>query len=53
MNDDEKRTLIERYLATYDAFDIDNMMSVRHPGIEFKNVLPLVYHFVICSIIVI
>ena len=38
MNEDEKRSLIERYLASYNAFDIDGMMAVIHPDIEFKNV---------------
>lgn len=38
MNDDEKRSIIERYLNAYNAFDIDVMMSVIHPDIEFKNV---------------
>ena len=30
MNEDEKRSLIERYFAAYNAFDIDGMMSVIH-----------------------
>jgi ketosteroid isomerase-like protein len=38
MDKDEKRSLIERYLAAYNAFDIDGMMVVMHPEIEFKNV---------------
>jgi ketosteroid isomerase-like protein len=38
MDEDEKRSLVECYLAAYNAFDIDGMMAVIHPGIEFKNV---------------
>ena len=37
MNEDEKRSLIERYLAAYNAFDIEGMMEMIHPDIEFKN----------------
>jgi ketosteroid isomerase-like protein len=38
MDEDEKRYLVECYLAAYNAFDIDGMMAVIHPDIEFKNV---------------
>jgi ketosteroid isomerase-like protein len=38
MNEDDKRSLIKRYLEAYNAFDIDGMMSAMHPDIEFKNV---------------
>jgi len=38
MIENDKRPLIERYLDAYNAFDIDGMMSVIHPDIEFKNV---------------
>ena len=38
MDEDEKRSMVECYLAAYNAFDIDGMMAVIHPGIEFKNV---------------
>jgi hypothetical protein len=38
MNDDDKRPLIEKYLDAYNVFDIDGMMSVIHPEIDFKNV---------------
>lgn len=38
MNRDEKCSLIERYLASYNIFDIDGMMPVIHPDIECKNV---------------
>ncbi|MBN2062516.1 MAG: nuclear transport factor 2 family protein [Deltaproteobacteria bacterium] len=38
MNEDDKRSVIVRFLNAYNAFDIDGMMSVIHPDIEFKNV---------------
>ena len=38
MNEDNKQSLIERYLEAYNTFDIEGMMSVIHPDIEFKNV---------------
>jgi ketosteroid isomerase-like protein len=38
MNEDDKRSLIKRYLDAYNSFDIDGMMSVIHSDIEFKNV---------------
>jgi hypothetical protein len=38
MNEQEKQALIERYIAAYNAFDIDGMMTVIHSRIEFKNV---------------
>ena len=38
MDADEKRSLVERYLAAYNAFDIGGMMELIHPNIEFKNV---------------
>ena len=38
MREDEKRSLIERYLAAYNALDIDGMMAVIHPDVKFKNV---------------
>ena len=38
MDEDEKRSLVECYLAAYNAFDIDGMMAVIYPDIEFKNV---------------
>ena len=33
-----KRSVIERYIDAYNAFDVDGMLSVIHPDIEFKNV---------------
>ena len=38
MNEDNKQSLIKRYLEAYNAFDLEGMMSVIHPDIEFKNV---------------
>jgi len=38
MNEDEIRSVIERYLHAYNTFDIDGMISVIHPDIIFKNV---------------
>lgn len=38
MDCDEKRALVDRYLSAYNAFDIDGMLAVIHPDIEFKNV---------------
>ena len=36
MDEVEKRSLIELYLAAYNAFDIDGMIKLIHPNIEFK-----------------
>lgn len=38
MNSDEKRSLIERYLNAYNSFDIDGMLDVIHPAVEFRNI---------------
>lgn len=38
MDSDEKRSLIERYLAAYNAFDVDGMMATIHRDVEFKNI---------------
>lgn len=38
MNPDEKRSLIERYLLAYNNFDLDGMLTVLHPDIEFQNI---------------
>lgn len=38
MRKEEKHRLIERYIANYNTFNIEGMMSVIHPDIEFKNV---------------
>lgn len=38
MRKDEKRALIERYLAAYNSLDVDGMLAVLHEEIEFENV---------------
>ncbi len=38
MNTEEKRTLIKRYLHAYNTFDIDGMLSLLHPNIQFRNI---------------
>ncbi|MEM1239175.1 MAG: nuclear transport factor 2 family protein [Cyanobacteria bacterium P01_H01_bin.26] len=38
MTELEKRSLIDRYLSAYNAFDVDGMMASAHPKIEFENV---------------
>ncbi|MGF1668899.1 MAG: nuclear transport factor 2 family protein [Balneolaceae bacterium] len=37
MNKEKVRALIHSYIRAYNAFDIDGMMELLHPGIEFKN----------------
>lgn len=36
--DDPHRALIERYLAAYNAFDIEGMLAVLHPDVTFENI---------------
>jgi ketosteroid isomerase-like protein len=38
MDHDQQRGVVDRYLAAYNAFDIDAMMATIHPDIEFRNV---------------
>ncbi|MDJ0568471.1 MAG: nuclear transport factor 2 family protein [Pleurocapsa sp. MO_192.B19] len=38
MKEEEKRQLIEQYVSAYNAFDVDGMISLLHPEIEFKNI---------------
>ena len=38
MTEQEKRSLIDRYLSAYNTFDVDGMMATAHPEIEFENV---------------
>lgn len=38
MADEERRALIERYLAAYNAFDVPAMLDLLHPEVEFRNV---------------
>ena len=35
---DHRRDLIDRYLAAYNQFDVDGMLAVMHPDVEFRNV---------------
>ena len=34
----DKKYLIEQYISAYNTFDLDYMMSLLHPEIEFENV---------------
>lgn len=38
MSKHDKRHIIEHYLDSYNNFDMDGMMSIVHPDIEFANV---------------
>ena len=38
MNSAAKRSLVDRYIAAYNAFDIDGMMATIHPQVHFENV---------------
>lgn len=38
MNPNEQRSIVDRYLTAYNAFDIDGMMATIHHEVEFKNV---------------
>lgn len=38
MTPDPHRLLVERYLAAYNAFDVDGMLATLDPAIEFENV---------------
>ena len=38
MTPDPHRQLVERYLAAYNAFDVDGMLATLDPAIEFENV---------------
>lgn len=37
MTDSLYQTLIHRYVAAYNAFDVDGMLAVLTPGIRFEN----------------
>ncbi|AFY82826.1 nuclear transport factor 2 family protein [Oscillatoria acuminata] len=37
MNNAEKQELIDRYLAAYNAFDIDGMVALLSPDVRFEN----------------
>ena len=38
MMTDPQRTLIDRYVAAYNAFDVAGMLAVLHPDVRFRNV---------------
>ncbi len=38
MNEDRVRSLVQKYIAAYNTFDIDAMLALIHPDIEFQNV---------------
>ena len=37
MDNASRKAVIERYLAAYNAFDIDGMLAVLAPGVRFEN----------------
>lgn len=38
MTNTEKHNLIDQYIDAYNSFDIEKIMAVIHPKIEFKNI---------------
>ena len=38
MSNDPYRTLVERYIAAYNAFDVAGMLGVLHADVEFRNI---------------
>jgi len=38
LSGEDNRVLIDNYLAAYNRFDLDDMLALVHPDIEFKNV---------------
>ena len=38
MSPDPHRTLIDRYVEAYNAFDVAGMLGVLHPDVRFRNV---------------
>jgi len=34
----ERRELIDRYVAAYNQYDVEGMLAVMHPEVEFRNV---------------
>ncbi len=38
MNSTEMKALVEKYIAAYNSFDIEGMLALVHPNVEFKNV---------------
>jgi ketosteroid isomerase-like protein len=35
---DLRRELIDRYLSAYNQFDVEGMLALMHPDVEFRNV---------------
>lgn len=38
MTEKQKRQTIEKYIQSYNAFDIDAIISTLHPDVNFKNI---------------
>jgi ketosteroid isomerase-like protein len=38
MGGKEMKALVERYIEAYNAFDVEGMLALVDPGVEFKNV---------------
>ncbi len=38
MNTEERQTIIEHYVHAYNAFDVEAMIALLHPAIEFKSI---------------
>jgi ketosteroid isomerase-like protein len=38
MNTEERQTIIEHYVHAYNAFDVEAMILLLHPAIEFKSI---------------
>jgi ketosteroid isomerase-like protein len=38
MDSQQMKALVVKYLDAYNAFDIDGMLALTHPSVEFKNV---------------
>lgn len=38
MDTEEKRSVIDLYVHAYNAFDVETMMSLLHPDVEFKSI---------------
>jgi len=38
MNKNEKIAFIEKYIRSYNAFDVDTLLLLIHPEIDFKNI---------------
>jgi len=38
ISDADKKKVVDRYVEAYNSFDIDNMMNLMHPLVEFRNI---------------